>query len=150
YYPGYLENKTAEEINAIFDRNYKYNFTNDGIELVVTGTDSLKIKNIDKEIINILQNKYDWPLGDFQSVSSHGSHEEINLSKLNNQKLMNLQSLYSNDVFEFETYQTRIAKKLRYLSDMTENLSPYWRQNPDSLPDGRYQLLMHPKLWKAE
>ena len=149
YYPNYLYDKTADEINAIFNRNYVYNYTNNGIELMLTGEDSLNIVNIDDEILSILSD-YDWPLGKFQSISSHGSHEEINLSYLNNQKLMDFKSLYSNDLFEFETYQTRIGNELTYLSDLAENSNPYWRINPDALPDGRYQLLMHPNVWSID
>jgi hypothetical protein len=147
YYPSYLYNKTKDEINAIFNRNYLYNFTDSGIELSIIGTDSLLIENIDNEILTILKDNYNWPLGKFQSVASHGSHEEINLSMLNNQKLMDFKTLYDNEVFEFETYQKRISIKLNYLSDLAENSNPYWRKNPNLLPAGRYQLLMHPKLW---
>jgi len=31
---------------------------------------------------------------------------------------------------------------------LSDNNRPLWMENPDSIPTGRYQLLMHPDVWE--
>jgi len=79
-----------------------------------------------------------------EGYSAHGSATAMN-KVLNNAYLLDQDVLLHSGLYQYDTYNTKILRRLNYLSD---NTLPAWMDNPDSIVPGRYEFLMHPYQWR--
>ncbi|HLO59259.1 MAG TPA: hypothetical protein VK179_10985 [Bacteroidales bacterium] len=141
------EKYSYDTLKLLFERNYFWGMYGKGKKVNVRGEDVFNINDINREIRTLLirYNK-EWTKQTglkVQGYASHGSATCMNRI-INNAEILDQQILRNAGIFSYDTYNSTIFNVLTYLSD---NSQPAWMKNPQIIPHGHYQFLMHPYLW---
>jgi hypothetical protein len=81
------------------------------------------------------------------SYAAHGTPTAMNRI-MGNARLLNQDLLIKGGLYQFDTYNTQVLKRLKYLSDSGPEIP--WRADPSLIAPGRYQVLVHPSHWVAK
>lgn len=139
----------VKEISSLFKDNYIHRIQNDCSFIDIVKNDVFEIGVINSVVISkIKEHFYDWrkitglvPEG----CSAHGA-SPINMNRvIHNGIILDQKSIIDENLYRYDTYNTKIKKKLNYLSD---NSSPLWMFEHSRIVDARYQILCHPYLWR--
>ena len=138
----------VDTLKNLFSRNYEWEIGKTGRSIKIKGRDVFNINDINKSMVELLSkfnNEWTKQTGlQVQGYSAHGSATAMN-KVLNNAYLLDQDVLLHSGLYQYDTYNTKILRRLNYLSD---NTLPAWMDNPDSIVPGRYEFLMHPYQWR--
>ena len=142
--------KTTHQLHAMIDGQYAITKFTDGIDIEPKSGDPLGIASMNQSLLGLLRDYNElWKAQtglEARYYAAHGSHIAIN-HVMNNATLLDQRELLSAGVYEFDTYNTQIHQ---VLGDLSDNEQPDWMDQPDSIRDGRYELLAHPWLWQPD
>lgn len=142
---------SVKDISYLFKENYIHRIQDNCSFIDIVKKDVFEIGIMNEVIISkIKEHFYDWrkitgliPEG----CSAHGA-SPINMNRvIHNGIILDQKFIVDEKLYGYDTYNTRIKKKLNYLSD---NSSPLWMFEYERIHDGRYQILCHPYLWRDE
>ncbi len=144
------EHYSVDSLKTLFSRNYAWDIGKTGRRIEIKGRDVFHINDINHTMIGLLANfNEQWTKQTGLPVmgySAHGTGTAMN-KVLNNACLLDQYCLLDTGLYKYDTYNTKILKKLTYLSD---NTLPSWMNNPASIKPGRYEFLMHPYQWRTQ
>ncbi len=146
YRPPWRE-KSTPQLEAFAHGDYTIDTFRDGIEIIPAAHDVLQLRSINDDLPGLLtayNQRWQSTTGLKASYyAAHGSHLALN-HVLNNELILDQRELLATGIYEFDTYNTRVHN---YLDDLSDNDQPDWMDHPETIADGRYQLLAHPALW---
>jgi hypothetical protein len=144
----YWSKYPVDSLKNLFSRNYEWEIGKTGRNIKIKGRDVFHINDINKSMPGLLAKFNDqWTRQTglrVQGYSAHGSATAMN-KVLNNAYLLDQNVLLHSGLYQYDTYNTKILRRLTYLSD---NTLPSWMDNPVSIKPGRYEFLMHPYQWR--
>jgi hypothetical protein len=142
------ETAPAGVLLAAFKKNYSIVTDAAGETIVVTGKDVFGLANINQHLPSLLKSYneswYSKTGLTVNSYAAHGTSTPMNQA-LNNEDILNQHVLLDSNIYLYDVYNTVIYRELGYFSD---NNLPSWMNNPSLIPDGRHQILCHPRFWK--
>jgi hypothetical protein len=138
----------VDSLKSMFSHNYEWEIGNTGRSIKIKGRDVFNIRDINRSMLGLLAGyNSEWKKQtglQVQGYSAHGSATAMN-RVLNNAWLLDQDVLLRSGLYQYDTYNTKILRRLAYLSD---NNMPTWMDNPVSITPGRYEFLMHPYQWR--
>jgi len=138
----------VDSLKSMFSRNYEWEIGKTGRSIKIKGRDVFQINDINKSMPGLLSRfNSEWTKQtgmQVQGYSAHGSATAMN-KVLNNAYLLDQDVLLHSGLYQYDTYNTKILRRLNYLSD---NTLPSWMDDPVSIKPGRYEFLMHPYQWR--
>ncbi|NOZ47457.1 MAG: hypothetical protein GXO79_11850, partial [Chlorobi bacterium] len=141
------EHLSADELTKLVENNYTYKYFNDGIDILISGFDSLNIVLMNQKLPSLLSaynNKWLEETGlKVESYAAHGSAIALNHA-LGNTRILNQRVLLNCGLYKFDTFCTLIKNHLTIIHD---NERPEWMENPGLIMPGVYELLVHPYVW---
>jgi hypothetical protein len=144
----YWSKYPVDSLKSLFSRNYEWEIGKTGRSIKIKGRDVFHINVINKSMPGLLAKfNSQWTKQTglrVQGYSAHGSGTAMN-QVLNNAYLLDQDFLLHSGLYQYDTYNTKILRRLTYLSD---NTLPSWMDNPVSIKPGRYEFLMHPYQWR--
>ena len=144
----YWSKYPVDSLKKLFSRNYEWEIGKTGRSIKIKGRDVFHIDDINNSMPGLLAKFNDqWTKLTglhVQGYSAHGSATAMN-KVLNNAYLLDQDILLHSGLYQYDTYNTKILRRLNYLSD---NTLPLWMDDPVSIKPGRYEFLMHPYQWR--
>ena len=144
----FYENYSVDELRPVFEDNYAIDQYVDGIDFVPLGADVLNLEHMNNRLPELLEDYNSKWLSVTGSpvtgYAAHGSSCPMN-AVIQGQRIMDQRCLLNAGMYMYDAYNTSILSILTYRSDV---YGASWVFDPASLTPGRYQMLIHPNLWR--